>query len=432
MGKNELALDEAQRLISAVLTRADAPHGAAREVEMAKRYALGDTLDEIGIDFNLTRERVRQLINISGWRVPEIRQARRLVAAEEQQRKEDRDRQLVRQWSYANPGSPVQEAVEAFDLSESEVNRALGNRRNLHREAGGRKSQPQWSDTAVLDLLRKFHAETGSTVSAEFESWSVARGGPSRQTPMLRFGTWSAALTAAGIIGSYSVPRERRFSDNDLWAAVVEFFSFERENYSYQYFADWLSGREGMPSAAHIRHRLTVSWKSMSSVAQKVAAGQITDLDSDWVRQVRQQRDWKAMVPEELDHSKVLARAVADVGPVLTISSYNEWALPRGMPRGNNLMQKTGLTWTELVREAGGRTGTRGRGGKVSDAELLESLIEYMKTHASVRYTEYSQWARRHQLSVAKTLAKRFGSWDEATSAAARTLEERGAPTEPR
>lgn len=430
MGKSGLTLDDAQRVIRRVVARADVLHGAEREVEMAKRYALGETLDEIGKDFDVTRERVRQLINLSGWRAPELRQARRLLAADEQKREEDRDRELVQQWSYANPGRPLQEAAAELDLPDSFVSRALGNRRNLHREAGGRQSKPRWSDKAVLDLVREFHAETGATVSAEFERWSVARGGPSRQTPMLRFGTWSAALTAAGVTGSYSVPRERRFSDNDLWAAVVEFFSFERENYSYQYFADWLSDRKGMPSAAHIRQRLALSWKSMSSVAQNVAAGQVTDLDSDWVQQVRGQRDWEAMIPEELDYIDVLGRAVVEIGPVITISSYNEWAREQGFPLGNNLMQKTGRTWTELVSEAGGRTGTRGRRGKISDAELIVSLVEYMETHPRIRYTEYSQWARRNHRPVAQTLAQRFGSWDEAVNAATRALEDRRGATD--
>ena len=81
------SLEAAQSLVSKVQAKADLPHGAEREVEMAKQYVLGETLDAIGKDYDLTRERVRQLINLSGWKTSELRHARKVIADDERRQK---------------------------------------------------------------------------------------------------------------------------------------------------------------------------------------------------------------------------------------------------------------------------------------------------------------------------------------------------------
>lgn len=425
MDDSATTLDDARRLVSRVVAKADLRHGAEREVEMAKRYALGETLDAIGKDYDLTRERVRQLINLSGWKTAELRNARKVVAADEQRQQTERDRERVQKWSYANPAASKLAAAEELGLPLRIVSKLLGKRGNLHSQRIGQDRKQNWSDDDLVAILRQFHFATGSTVSMEFDKWSMARGGPSRQTPTNRFGTWSAALKRANIQGSYSVDRERRHSDEDLWAAVVEFFSFERESYSYDSFSQWLSGKKGMPSGALIRVRLGRSWSEMSVTGQKVAAGRISDFDANWVEQVREQRDWLSMLKRGVDPVDVLMEATAEIGPVLTIAAYNRWSQKCGEPPAHTLLKRSKLSWVQLVELAGGRTGTRGARGKVSDQSLLEPLVEYAMEHRSVRYAEYSQWARGRGLPVGSTISDRFGSWDKAVASAAEVVDRR-------
>lgn len=412
------SLEAAQSLVSKVQAKADLPHGAEREVEMAKQYVLGETLDAIGKDYDLTRERVRQLINLSGWKTSELRHARKVIADDERRQKTELDRDKVLKWSYANPGVAKQNAAEQLGLPVKVVSKLLGKRSNLHSFHTARERRQNWTDNDLIEILRQFHLATGSTVSMDFEKWSMARGGPSRQTPTIRFGSWSAALEKADIEGSYSVDRERQHSDEDLWAAVIEFFSFDRNNYSYDSFATWLSGSQGMPSAALIRVRLGLSWSELSVTGQMVAGSRIADFDPKWVAEVRNQRDWATLVKIGADPVDVLAEAIASIGSVLTIAAYNTWAQDFDRPKAQTLMKRARLSWVQLVEAAGGRTGTRGARGAVSDQSLLEPLIEYALEHHQIRYLEYSHWARENGRPVGSTLSHRFGSWDRAVSSA--------------
>ena len=418
MASSEISLEESLRLLNRVVAKADVPHGAEREVEMAKRYILGETLDAIGKDYDLTRERVRQLINLSGWKTGELRRARKTIDAEERKKKTELDRERVLKWSYANPASSRQAAVEELQLPDEVISKLLGNRRNLHAGGRPRERKPVWSDSELIETLQEFHESTGSTVSMEFEKWSMARGGPSRQTPTIRFGSWSAALNAANIKGSYSVDRDRRHTDEDLWAAVVEFFSFDRQNYSYDAFGGWLSDQDGMPSAALIRVRLGRSWSELSTVGQKVASGRVSSFDSTWVQQVREQRNWSLFNASEPQPDIFLAEALSEIGPVVTIATYNAWAQKRDAPSAQTLMKRSGDSWVNLVEKAGGRTGTRGARGKASDQALLAPLAEFILTNPVVRYEAYSQWARANNNPVASTIVRRFGSWDISVAAA--------------
>lgn len=72
-------------------------------------------------------------------------------------------------------------------------------------------------------MIRRCKEETGKITAEAFQEWSVCQGGPTKQTPMIRFGTWANAVQQAGVSGSYSVARKRAYSEEDLWAARVEF-----------------------------------------------------------------------------------------------------------------------------------------------------------------------------------------------------------------
>lgn len=410
----QAVIAEIADMVEHVTSDVAAESHAVRNARMIHQYSQGASLDEVGQEYGLTRERVRQIINKSPWPTGRIIDARKILREWEAEQETRRISESVSDWSMENPGVSIEQAVRDLELSRSVISRALGERRTLHstsrKRAGGRRV---WEDHELIALLRQFHQETGLTSADGFEQWSRARGGPTKQTPSNRFGKWSGALAAAGIEGSYSVERERAHSDDDLWAAIVEFFTEPREGYTYRHLEEWLAAVPGRPSGALLRIRLSGTWLDMSRTGQRLAAGFVDKHDPNWVADVRKRRDWSTFVREDINYEDHLRRALAEIGPVLTIAAYSQWAKENNAPNGNVLVRNSELSWNELVRSVGGRPGQRGKYMNMSDDELISPLVDYCRTHNVVTFTGYEEWSREHDKPRPTTLVKRFGSWEE-------------------
>ena len=185
--------------LSSVTAVYDAQAEPNRNWGCVYRYSAGETLDAIATDIGVTRERVRQIINAAHTHisVPQLKVARRTVKEQEQ---EDL-RHMVYEWSVHNPDRAGQECEEEFGVTRQQVKRILKGRAALHYPVEPRAQgdeQKEWQDQQLIDLLRQWWHECTDHRSMSFNDWSVARGGPTRQTPIIRFGKWSHALAAAG------------------------------------------------------------------------------------------------------------------------------------------------------------------------------------------------------------------------------------------
>ncbi|MEZ7897563.1 MAG: sigma factor-like helix-turn-helix DNA-binding protein [Flaviflexus sp.] len=390
-----------------------------REIAMVQRYASGATLEEIGNEYGLTRERVRQLIGKSPWTTSEINEARARISEADRLAQKVRDQEAVIQWSVNNPAAPISQASSDLKLSEAFIRNALGPRKGLHANSRKKRVDPRdWSDQELLEMLRQFNQETGQTSAAKFEEWSRARGGPTKQTPMNRFGKWALALEAAGVEGSHQVERERRHSDDDLWASLIDFFRETKDSYSFRNFEEWSSKSEGRPSGALIRIRLHGSWIELSKTAQLVLAGKDNGYSPSWAQEVLRPRDWSTFVKERVDPVTIVRRAVEEVGPVLTCAKYKAWATENDAPVVPSLLHQSGKTWNELVRSVGGTPGKRGHYANLSDSELLQPLIAYMIGIERVTFEGYRDWARERNMPGPQALKSRFGGWPEVIDAA--------------
>lgn len=411
-GSLDTVADRARTFLHAVATSLPTK-STARANNMARDYAAGETLQSIGDRYGISRERVRQIINTTEWSVPKIKEARRILREAEERINLQAAVDQVRSWSYNNPGVPISQAAEELNMDEVFVHRALGHRRSLHAEETSLRQRKIWSDDRLIELIREFNAETGQTTSMAFEEWSVSRGGPTRQTPTNRFGSWANALEKAGIHGARTIHRRRRYSSEDLWAVVVEFFSKERESYSFQAFNQWLEESEGRPSSSLVRSHLQVSWARMAKVAIEVMKGG-QGHDPRWVAEVSRPRNWSHFV-DRVEPVQHVRDAIQELGTYITCVRYRDWARENNRPQVLTLMNHSGLSWSELVHQAGGVAGDR-NSERIPTEELFAAMDDYAATGKPMRYEGYNAWAGKNDRPRAGTISSRFGGWREAVS----------------
>ena len=336
------------------------PEASERDAKIVARYCSGEaTLDEVGVEFGITRERVRQIINLrSNYTMSDIRWALGVEAVEKRRAQRLADAAAVAKWSEENLGESLTKAALDLGFEEAYVKKLLGARKKFHLVKARPKRQ-QFSDDELLAMLREFHEETGSTSGDLFTEWSTKRGGPTRQTPALRFGKWSIALEKAGINDGRAVERERMFTDEDYWAAVVDFLRSDATSSSVKQYEAWNHDHKEYPSGAGIRARLGRSWVEIINAVMPLVTGNVSEVeDQAWAAEVLRERDWADMRAQdarkrEVDPNALLKAAFAEIGEPLTSIRYDEWAREHGETLSVNLTHKTEKSWAQMLLDAG-------------------------------------------------------------------------------
>ncbi|MGO3505487.1 MAG: homing endonuclease associated repeat-containing protein [Brachybacterium tyrofermentans] len=318
-----------------------------RALLSARAYAMGATLQELGDRFELTRERIRQLLSLeTPWSSTAIGAAVRLLGAE----RRDEQKRAVEQWSMEHPAEPLSSAVRALGMSEAQVHELLGRRRTHHVPLAPRASHRR-SDEDILQDLREYHRRTGLTTAAGFTDWAREQGVPGHQTVAIRFGTWNDALRVAGLRTVVGAPRSS-FTDEDLWAAIIALVRAADGGTSARRAEEWLKSRPAAPSFALIRQRIGISWAEASAEALAVVRGE-SDRDPLWIAAVTAERDWNQL-PEPIDDLQHIRDAIAELGRHLSLQRYSGWAKENRRPAGGTLIRRCGKQWSELLLEAGG------------------------------------------------------------------------------
>ena len=120
---------------------------------------------------------------------------------------------------------------------------------------GGRRD---FTDEHIAAELREAAALAGDPLSVA--QYDAGRGEPSSARIIQRFGSWSAACSAAGLSArSASRTYTRAFDETTVAAAVARYLAEPGCTGSYADYAAWAKSTTGAPSAQTVRNTLG-SW----------------------------------------------------------------------------------------------------------------------------------------------------------------------------
>jgi uncharacterized protein (DUF433 family) len=243
------------------------PGSLQRVLQMAALRAQGWSLDEIALRYEVSRERVRQILRAHGGPEPQdIAVARRRRA---ERLAEERIDELLVLWragdgaaaAAARLGLQAAACRATIERFASDVDRAA-RRASLARA----RAAPRYSDGDITLALTSAAAQLGRAPSAK-EYAAIARGGrlPSLATVLNRMGGWSNALVSAGLRAVPPArPRSRRWTEEACWSALVGAVDELGEIPSVLAYERFAAGRSDLPSSATIRNRLG-RWSSLTA-----------------------------------------------------------------------------------------------------------------------------------------------------------------------
>ena len=226
----------------------------------------------------------------------------------------------------------------------------------------------------------------------------------------------------------------RTFSDEDCWAAVVEYMSLDDRTHSGGDYARYSREIDGMPALITVKGRLGLHWAELAETANRLLAGRIRPDEEEWARDVMAPRKWENFVRKARGSGaskrfaiELVKQCIADRGPYITHVIYSEWAEERGNTPSHALVSISGMSWNSLVKAAGGYSGRRNVGMWTKE-EILKLIALYIKQERS-RGEEpsiegYSSWVRKQTAPLPNIVlvTKRVGSWVEAVKRANRYL----------
>jgi hypothetical protein len=118
---------------------------------------------------------------------------------------------------------------------------------------------PEFSDAQLLDRLRAAAAELGEPLTnGDYDAWQRERDDAGSPALLIRrFGSWRGACEAAGLSANATRSTSRRWSEEDLVAAVATYLAAPGATGSFADYSAWAKVQEGVPSGATLRQRGT-------------------------------------------------------------------------------------------------------------------------------------------------------------------------------
>ena len=247
----------------------------ARKIQILELRMNGLTLDEIGKQFGVTRERIRQILKKAFKLVegdPSLKEksfseifSEKTHSAKGEERRLQQERKdaidsRVRSFLNSKPGATYLEISQELKISDEDLRKCLQPQTTkfIWTEVRENVNESLFSDEAILDALRLAEAFE-SPISAPMYRELVERGlvnGPGPQTVALRFGTWKRACEIADVNFNESVRTsyEKQWTDDEMLESVIEFLLNKSYGKGIQSYDEWrIETMSNAPSGAHLR-----------------------------------------------------------------------------------------------------------------------------------------------------------------------------------
>lgn len=250
-----------------------------RVLAMYQSYERGATLVEIGDDFGITRERVRQLFKKAGLQTRTVSAAAALKQAANLQRADE----IVERFRDLKDSVAV---ASELDIPKNIVTSVLRERLSPGEYRGLTASTKvgsakRFTDRELIEFLIEANRELGGTLTgtafnvlARSRHTADGRAWPSKQTYFLRFGSWRKALITAQLDAnpSSAVAGRGRYGPQRCAAALREaHLSLGKVPTRADYERWYSNGQEGrQPSPSTVIKRCG-TWRDALRLAELIA-----------------------------------------------------------------------------------------------------------------------------------------------------------------
>lgn len=241
----------------------------ARKISMLESRVNGNTLATIGIQFGVTRERVRQILEkafsqISSNPIFEGKSLSDILENQKESKHEEASMIIeskIRDLLNTNPGIKYQDLADSLSLDIQLVKSRISYQASkfVFQDQWGGASDPEFSDDFIIGAI-KMAAAIRSPLSAPMYENLVERGlvkGPKSQTIAKRFGTWSNACLNAGVMYVRSVRDEysKTWSEEEVLNFLIDFLKCKEFGVGVLSYDEWRGKyRVEAPSSGHIRN----------------------------------------------------------------------------------------------------------------------------------------------------------------------------------
>jgi hypothetical protein len=236
------------------------------------------TLDEIGLEFSVTRERIRQIIkrlinkvetfpdvsklnldNLLEQRLVLLKNAPKLSELNSRSEIELKARQIIN----TKPGIKLND-LSVLLKTESKFLHSVLNRNTkkfIYTDEKVNSNSSNFTDDEILEALRLAEAFE-SPINRNLYDDLVNRGlikGPGSQTVMKRFSTWNKACQLADVSYNESVrdSYESLWTKNEMLDYVIEFLKNRSFGVGINSYDEWrIETLSNAPSGAHLRNNL--------------------------------------------------------------------------------------------------------------------------------------------------------------------------------
>lgn len=323
-----------------------------RDAVIVSGLVAGHTLQEMGDYFNVTRERIRQIVSRYNISSNTLRKKRK----EKEKEWRIHSTQKTIQLSKAHPEYTIEQLSSHLGLTKDFIHKALGARRIIHDESEARtRFYSSLTKQELGEAIKTWFAQSDTHTSEDYDRWSRDHDVPGRQTVMIRFHTWNNALRELGLISPVNNRggARPRLSDELCWASLYRFFTSEHPYYSIQSYETYAK-KNNLPSSATLRKRFG-TWSHMKIKVRHLIQ-YATHRDGSWEEGERildkiksnNASEYCVSVERAYQSLKNVAQRFNDP---ITMTRYNEHRSQGDLPA--SVITRLCGTWGKAVEGAG-------------------------------------------------------------------------------